>query len=238
MSLEPIKKVNITKQVFEQLKNNILAGKWKVGEKIPSETELTGIFHVSRSTVRQALRSLADYGLIEVRLGAGSFVKQQDTGLYINGIMRSKLNEKDLLEVLDFCCIMENDIAAMAARQAKAEDLEELHRIQDELEAAKDDYEKMASLDKQFHLKLAQMTGNSLVMQTYTILSSPLEMTIYEMYLSIGSAAGVKYHRKLLEAVDSHDAQRAWEVMDAHARNRKEEYLSICKNLEGECAHD
>lgn len=232
MALEPIKKVNITKQVFEQLKNNILAGKWKVGEKIPSETELSAIFEVSRSTVRQALRSLADYGLIEVRLGAGSFVKQQDTGLYINGMMRSKLGKRDLLEVLDFCCIMENNLAAAAARQATDEDVEELKRIQEEIEAADNDFEKMATLDKQFHLKLAAMTGNSLVMQTYTILSDPLEMTIYEMYVTLGSTEGLMYHRRLIEAMDSRDEKLAWEMMDAHTKNRKEKYLLICKDLE------
>lgn len=232
MALEPIRKVNITEQVFEQLKNNILAGRWKVGEKIPSETELAGIFGVSRSTVRQALRSLADYGLIEVRLGAGSFVKQQDTGLYINGMIRSKLEKKDLLEVLDFCCILENDIAATAARKATKEDVEELRRIQKGIEAARDNFEEMTTLDKQFHLKLARMTGNSLVMQTYTILSEPLEKMIYEMYLTLGSTAGLKYHWKLIEAMDTHNEQLAWDTMDAHAKNRKKEYLSMCRDIE------
>lgn len=232
MALEPIKKVNITKQVFEQLKNNILAGKWKVGEKIPSETELSGIFNVSRSTVRQALRSLADYGLIEVRPGSGSFVKQQDTGLYINGMMRSKLEKKDLLEVLDFCCILDNDLAAMAAQRATEADVEELKKIQNEIETADGDFEKMAALDKEFHLKLAAMTGNSLVMQTYSILGNPLEMTIYEMYITIGSTAGLKYHRMLIEAMENHDTGLAREMMNAHAKNRKEKYLSICEDLE------
>lgn len=232
MALEPIKKVNITKQVFEQLKNNILAGKWKVGEKIPSETELSGIFNVSRSTVRQALRSLADYGLIEVRPGSGSFVKQQDTGLYINGMMRSKLEKKDLLEVLDFCCILDNDLAAMAAQRATEADVEELKKIQNEIETADGNFEKMAALDKEFHLKLAAMTGNSLVMQTYSILGNPLEMTIYEMYITIGSTAGLKYHRMLIEAMENHDTGLAREMMNAHAKNRKEKYLSICEDLE------
>ncbi len=83
MKLEPIKKVNIAEQVFEQLKNQILSGSWNVGDRLPSETVMAEQFGVSRSSVRAAIRSLADYGLVEVRLGSGSYVAQQDTGLYI-----------------------------------------------------------------------------------------------------------------------------------------------------------
>lgn len=228
MALQPIRKVNITEQVFEQLKNNILAGKWAVGEKIPSETELSEIFGVSRSTVRQAIRSLADYGLIEVKLGAGSFVKQQDTGLFINGVIRSKLKQEDLLEVLDFCCVMEGGIAEMAALHATPEDVETLQQIQNGLNSTSTDFEQKARLDKEFHLKIAEMTGNSLVIQTFTIISEPLEKTIYEMYNTLGPSEGTKFHQQVIEALKKRDGILARKAMTEHAANRRLRYLTLC----------
>ena len=71
MALKPIKRVNIAEQVFEQLREQILHGTWKEGEKLPSEQELTETLGVSRSSVRQAIRTLADYGLVETRNGTG-----------------------------------------------------------------------------------------------------------------------------------------------------------------------
>ena len=69
MALKQITRVNIAEKVFEQLRDQILQGTWKEGEKLPSEQELTETLGVSRSSVRQAIRTLADYGMVETRNG-------------------------------------------------------------------------------------------------------------------------------------------------------------------------
>ena len=75
MALKQITRVNIAEKVFEQLRDQILQGTWKEGEKLPSEQELTETLGVSRSSVRQAIRTLADYGMVETRNGTGTYVK-------------------------------------------------------------------------------------------------------------------------------------------------------------------
>ena len=72
MALKQITRVNIAEKVFEQLRDQILQGTWKEGEKLPSEQELTETLGVSRSSVRQAIRTLADYGMVETRNGTGT----------------------------------------------------------------------------------------------------------------------------------------------------------------------
>ena len=74
--VKPIKRVSVGEQVFTQLKELLVQGEWKPGEKLPSENELAAQFGVSRITVRQALQKLGALGLVETRLGEGSFVKQ------------------------------------------------------------------------------------------------------------------------------------------------------------------
>ena len=66
--------------MFEQLKDNLIQGTWKPGEKLASENELASLFGVSRITIRQALSRLAALGLVETRLGEGSFVAEQSPG--------------------------------------------------------------------------------------------------------------------------------------------------------------
>ncbi len=79
MGIVKIKKANIGDQVFTQLKDQIINGEWRPGDRIPSEAQLIQLFGVSRGTVRQAVQKLAGEGLIVTRHGEGSFV--QGTGL-------------------------------------------------------------------------------------------------------------------------------------------------------------
>ena len=107
MALKLINRVNIAEQAFSQLKDQILSGTWQEGEKLPSEQELTEALGVSRSTIRQAIRSLADYGMVETRNGSGTYVKRQISGNYmLNIVPLSDLQTEDIVEILEFLCLM------------------------------------------------------------------------------------------------------------------------------------
>ena len=64
-------------QIHNQIKKDIEAGKWKIGEKIPSERELAENFSVSRMTLRQAIQTLVDEGILERKIGSGTFVARK-----------------------------------------------------------------------------------------------------------------------------------------------------------------
>lgn len=75
-SLKSVQKTeNLTRQVFEQLKDQIITGKWQPGYKIPSENQLVDILNVSRITIREALQALVALDLLEKKRGQGTFVK-------------------------------------------------------------------------------------------------------------------------------------------------------------------
>ena len=224
--LKSIKKVNMTQQVMEQFKQQILDGSWRVGERIPSENELAQTLGVSRSTIRQALRSLSDYGLLEIRLGSGSYVKKPESGEVMKAILPAVFFQKeDMREALDFCCIFEDGIAEMAAVKATEEDIAQLKDIQHRIETT----DNFATLDFQFHMKIAEITRNSVVIQTYTILNDLLSATRVEMYRTNGMDAGIPYHRALIEAFEQHDSERARAVMKEHVYFRRETYLKLTR---------
>ena len=73
MAIKKVVKSSVSQQVFDQLREQILSGSWKPGQKLPSENELAAQFGVSRVTVRNALQKLSGLGLLETRFGEGSF---------------------------------------------------------------------------------------------------------------------------------------------------------------------
>ena len=75
-----IHRKSVSDQVFEQMRELILASEWKIGDKLPAETDLANHFGVSRSSVRQALQKLSAIGMVKTRVGEGSFVRQADIG--------------------------------------------------------------------------------------------------------------------------------------------------------------
>src|SRR6266702_2705705 len=75
--LDPVPRATLSEQVAKRLSERISAGDWRPGEKLPSEAELCRAFNVGRSSLREALSSLAFIGLIRVRAGGGSYVADQ-----------------------------------------------------------------------------------------------------------------------------------------------------------------
>jgi len=80
--LDPLPRATLSEQVAKQLAARITAGDWQPGEKLPSEAELCKAFHVGRSSLREALTSLAFIGLIRVRAGGGSYVAEQPSAYF------------------------------------------------------------------------------------------------------------------------------------------------------------
>ena len=235
MALKQITRVNIAEKVFEQLRDQILQGTWKEGEKLPSEQELTETLGVSRSSVRQAIRTLADYGMVETRNGTGTYVKRQISGNYmLNIVPIGDLQFEDIVEVLDFLCLIEDSVAAMAVQRCTQEELAELQAIHKRLIAAKDqnDLEALTNVDVEFHSKIAMITQNSLVVQTYALLLEFLQPVMHRTYVTLGAEEGFPYHERLIQAFCAHDAVSAKNVMGAHAQNRRDKFLALQERIE------
>jgi GntR family transcriptional regulator, transcriptional repressor for pyruvate dehydrogenase complex len=217
MGIQPIKKANISEQVFEQLKQQLLLGEWKQGDKIPSENELAVAFGVSRVTVRQALQKLTVLGLIETRLGEGSFVKEVKLGMHMNTLIpMAYLGDQSLLEVLEFRQVVEVKTAELAAKRATDQDIEDLERIFNLMMDHKDDPHKFSEDDLDFHLKIAEITNNSLIIETHNIIKDILSVAMHKIVSERGNTAGLHYHKMLLEAIRERNAEKARELMAQH----------------------
>ncbi len=216
----PIKKVtrqSIGEQVFEQLKEQIFNNEWKRGEKIPSENDLAASFGVSRITVRQALQKLTALGLIETRLGEGSFIRDAVPGINMNPLIPiAYLNGNSLQEILEYRRVLEGNVAELATEKASAEEVAKLEETYKLMDQVKEDLEMFSKADLNFHLLLANMTKNSLIIQTFHIFNDVLNRAFSQITSIRGNSAGIYYHKLLLEAVKSGNSGEAKKIMQEH----------------------
>jgi GntR family transcriptional repressor for pyruvate dehydrogenase complex len=217
VALHAIKRTNISEQVFDQMKQQLLEGTWVAGQKLPSENELAEAFGVSRITVRQALQKLTVLGLTETKLGEGSFVKEFTPGTYMNAMIPAMyLSSSSVQEVLEFRLIIEVETTGIAALKATDQDIQRLSRSLQRMEENRNNINRYTQEDFHFHMILAEITENSLVVRLMELLTDILEATIQNATKTIGDEIGLKYHRLILDAVKNHDYEKAKSAMREH----------------------
>lgn len=219
MGIKPIKKVNVGEQVLFQLKKMLIDGEWAPGTKIPSENELADLFGVSRITVRQALQKLNALGLIETRLGDGSYVRDLNVGDSMNALIPVMyLGEQSAAQVFEFRQILETGCTRLAVNRATAKDIEELKAILAKMTKCKDDADikNFSQADLDFHFKIAQITKNALFIKTNSILQDVLEQSMNAVIDKMGFENGIYYHGEIIKAIENRDEELAVQMMNKH----------------------
>lgn len=224
MGIEPIKRVMVGEQVFQQMKELLITGEWRPGQKLPSENELAEKFNVSRITVRQALQKLSTLGLVETRLGEGSFVKEIDAGDSMNALIPTVyLGENMAAEILEFREIIETECAGIAAKRAVAQDITDLKEIWQRMRLCKDQLhlKEFAVEDLNFHFKIAEITQNRLIVRTNLILRDVLKRAMEETIDKMGCDNGLHYHKLIIQNIEAGDAIQASKTMREHIKKNK-----------------
>lgn len=208
--LSPVKSTKIYEIVIEQIKEIVKRGELKSGDKLPSERDLCEKLEVSRASVREALKSLQMLGLIESKHGEGNFINEnfENSLLEPLSIVFLLLGSKSD-DVLELRKIIEPETAAIAAKNITDEQLIELKEIMDELNN-NSDIEACAILDKKFHYKIAQATGNHLISTIMFSISSLVEKYIENSKVHTINKIPVKnHHEEIWRALKDHDSNAA-----------------------------
>jgi GntR family transcriptional repressor for pyruvate dehydrogenase complex len=211
------------KKLSEEVSEHILAmideGEVAVGGQLPTEGELVEMFNVSRTSVREAVKSLAAVGVLEIRPGMGTFVVNARPGPLRSLLSQSgPPNKSDLLELLEFRRIFEPEAAALAASRATPEDLDEMSRCVEELESGVASGIRPPE-DLGFHLALARATKNGAVVDV-----SSLTIRFYEQDVYMPDDSDVEGHREIYEAIKNGDPDAARQAMDDHLEEIERRY--------------
>ncbi|MDR3575281.1 MAG: FadR/GntR family transcriptional regulator [Anaerolineaceae bacterium] len=236
--LQKLAPVRIFEQAVEQIRSLISSGALAVGEKLPTEQELSRQFGVSRSSVREALRVLEAEGSIEIRRGSGAFISTRLAQRSPRGDLLNWLEQREetLEQVLDVRESIEALTASLAARQATPEALAEIRTIveeqvnlnkqQDGKEAA--DIDALARLDVLFHLAVSNASGNDIAHEIIShIIPAFNESNKAVLFLGHRAKKMEREHHHILEAIEARDAQSAAKAMIAHIHQVRKEILDI-----------
>lgn len=185
LAFNPLKRQPLSQEVQEQLLTAITSGVFKPGDKLPSERELMEQFQVSRVTVRQALASLRSKGLVEIRRGVngGAYVSEPNSSLISESFYTLvQMGRVDFGHLIEARLLQEPALAASAARQHSPEDLVRLEELLAQAEARAGSSPKEARLTNvRFHLEVARITGNPLIIFILESITQAFSALIIEM---------------------------------------------------------
>lgn len=154
-------------RLASQLLALIVKGEFKVGERLPSERALAERFDVSRTSVREATIALELQGVVEVRGGSGIYVTLAPSTLNTVPMFMPETGPGPF-ELLRARCLIESEIASEAAEMRKDVDLDRIFSALTDMHEHMDDKEANEAADRLFHLRIAESTGNSVLLQMVT----------------------------------------------------------------------
>lgn len=196
----------------------------KPGDKLPPERRLVEIFEVSRSSIRDAIRTLELMGLVEPRQGAGTVVRKRASESAVVSISNVLLRKrKAVAELLDVRKMIEPPLAARAALNATVEELSEMEDILRRQAAKVQRGELTVKEDSEFHYAVALAANNGVVLKVLDVLMDLLRDT-RERSLQVDgrlqkSLAG---HQRIMDALNRHDARGAEKAMRKHISDIEE----------------
>jgi len=205
--IAPLIKRSLVDQALEQLRLRITEGRWAIGERLPTEPELSAELGISRNTVREAMRVLAFSGLIEVRQGDGSYLRSMTDPL---GAMRA-LSHCTLEQAQETRQILEVEAIGLAAQRRTAQDLTLLRNALDaSAELYHGDLEAYISADLVFHKHLVDAAHNPALSELYQYFSAIVGAQLRQtLNISPRRQAVFDLHIALLDAVENQDPERA-----------------------------
>jgi GntR family transcriptional regulator, transcriptional repressor for pyruvate dehydrogenase complex len=221
-----IKTKSLRTQVYTKLKEQIMRGVWKEGEKLPSESQLCVKFGVSRVTVRAAIQQLEILGLLAVKQGEGTFLKSIATMRTMdafNSVLASQ-SKQDIITILEYRKIIEKGSIGLAQQKVTRQDIQDLDKIYLQM-VNSNDIGGYIDADWAFHHKIAEITRNSVILKIYEFLHELLSVSLTEELNMLGRGWGIKHHRAIIDALKRGEKRRSETLMEKHLELAMQEIL-------------
>jgi GntR family transcriptional repressor for pyruvate dehydrogenase complex len=213
-------------QIVQQIEDSILSGALKTGEQLPAERELAQQFGVSRTAVREAVKSLREKGLVEAYSGRGTFITNGTSQSIRQSLDRMiKIGQPEgSLQLAELRAILEPGIAALAATRVEESHLAVMREAYAVMDRNRDDPEAYIEADLDFHLSMAEAAANPLILALIDSIVGVLrEQRIRIFNVAGGPDRGQFHHKRILEAIEQRDPAKAWEAMRAHLEQVRED---------------
>jgi len=213
----------------QQIEESILKGSLKPGDQLPAERELAQRFGVSRTAVREAVKALREKGLVEAYSGRGTFITDGTAQAMRQSLdWMTKVGRQDGLPYLvELRSILEPEIAALAATRAEEQHMTAMRDAFNVMDRSREDPAAYIEADLDFHLALAEAAANPLILSLIdSIVGLLREQRMRIFYVEGGPERGQYHHKRILDAIEQHNAEKARAAMRAHLLQVREDSKS------------
>ena len=223
-----VRRQRLYEDIVQQFHSLIRQGLLEHGTRLPSERLLAEQFKVSRSSIREAIRSLELQGLVVSKRGSGTFINTEDLDSVV-ALIASTLNSgsdtiKDIFEVRH---LLEPQIAGVAAKRADPDEVQRLGEILEDQRRQIESGETGVDADTAFHFALASATHNSALIKVVSAVEDILRLSRDQSLQEPGRAQrSLASHRQILDKVRDGDAAAAREAMEYHLTSVEPAILS------------
>lgn len=222
MDLEKVKPRRVYEDVLEQITKLIARGKINPGDRLMGEREMANALGVSRTTLREALRTLEHLGLVEIKPGGGTFVKDQNLNQVIAPLaLALSVEQNSFHDLWEIRFSLEVTAAGLAAERVTAESLQFIADALQEMRNCWPDPAMISKADLRFHYMIAQASGNTMMarlLQTFAV-------HLFEMSLKAGysrflhdqeGVQTIAEHSEIFQAIRNRNPEKARRYMMEH----------------------
>ena len=220
---QPIYKTVRTSRLYElivqQVEDSILQGQLKPGDQLPAERDLAQRFGVSRTAVREAVKTLREKGLVEAYSGRGTFVTNGTSQAIRQSLdLMIRINQQDgSANLVELRLVLEPEIAGLAASRIDEQLLATMRESVAVMDRSLRDPDAFVEADLDFHLALAEAVGNPLILSLLDSIVGLLREQRSRIFnIDGGPERGQFHHKRILAAIEQHDPVSAREAMRAH----------------------
>lgn len=218
MNFTPVNRITTSQSITDQILDMLRQGVLKPGDKLPSERELMERLNVGRSSIREALQSLAMLNVIEIMPGYGTFVKEPQPGEVLRadviGLLIGNSMARELLEARE---MIEPAIVRLACLRATTDDFTRIEALLDEHAKALAEGKPISEISARFHVMLAEASHNQVVVR---FMESILELLMQRGrkadHMLGYMAQELEEHRAIFQLVRERDADQAAEALMRH----------------------
>jgi GntR family transcriptional regulator, transcriptional repressor for pyruvate dehydrogenase complex len=227
-----VKTSRLYEQIVQQVEASILKGQLKPGDQLPAERDLAQRFGVSRTAVREAVKTLREKGLVEAYSGRGTFVTNGTSQAIRQSLdLMIRINQQEgSANLAELRLVLEPEIAGLAAARIEEQLLSTMREAVAVMDHNLHDPDAYVEADLDFHLALAEAAGNPLILSLLDSIVGLLREQRSRIFdVDGGPERGQFHHKRILATIEKRDPAAAREAMRAHLNQVLADSSSIVK---------
>ncbi len=236
MDFTKLSKEKTYKQIIEQIIELIIAGELKSGDRLPGERLLAEQLSTSRPSIREAFRTLEVIGLLDVRHGGGTFVRDFQLIPFLSTIAPLFFRNMDIMgELMDFRLMLEENAVKTAAKHGNPKVIEKMAEALESMKSGDPNITEQADIN--FHMSIFSATGNRIFELAGECLSYLVNTSIHTSRSRLAqdkdiSDRWIEDHSRILNAVKNHRPEEAGTALSSHLEGVREYMINLSKGEE------